>query len=316
MKSIGGYFELECGKSPLYHKDGIYLNNCRNAIRYIIRALGIRRIHAPLYTCHVVAATIAQEGCEIQRYSLDRDMMPAIDFSKNDFIIYNNYFGVLGKNVETLSQIYPNLIVDNAQAFYSRPTCRAAVYSPRKFFGLPDGGILIGKDIPKLEIEKGTSIGQTSHLLKRLEYGAQSGYQDFIANDASLDDYPLQSMSNLTMALMGNIDYETARQRRLENFRFLSERLKSDFPTAMSSDDVPLVYPFLTDNGSSIRDFLIAHNIFCARYWPNVMEETASNSLEYKLAANIISLPTDQRYNINDMMAIYNLITCYDNVDR
>ena len=238
MKAIGGYFELECGKTPLYHGEGVNLNNCRNAIRYIIRALGIRRIHLPFYTCHVVAEAIAQEGCEIHRYSLDRDMMPTINFPKDDFIIYNNYFGVLGKNVETLSKIYPNLIVDNAQAFYSRPECRAAVYSPRKFFGLPDGGILIGRDIPKLELEQGTSIGQTSHLLKRLEFGAQSGYPDFVTNDKRLDDYPIQSMSNLTLALMGNIDYEAAKQRRLENFRYLSQHLNTDFPIAMSSDDV------------------------------------------------------------------------------
>ncbi len=309
MKAIGGYFELECGKSPFYHEDGVFLNICRSAIRYIIRALGIRRIHVPLYTCHVVAAAIAQEGCEIQRYSLDRDMMPAIDFPKDDFIIYNNYFGVLGKNVETLSKIYPNLIVDNAQAFYSKPECRAAVYSPRKFFGLPDGGILRGKDIPKLELEQGTSIDQTSHLLKRLEYDAQYGYQDFVANDASLDDYPLQSMSNLTMALMGNIDYETARRRRLENFRYLSEHLNTDFPIAMSSDDVPLVFPYLTDDGSALRDHLICNNIFCARYWPNILEETSSDSIEHCLTNNIISLPVDQRYSEQDMIIILKIIS-------
>lgn len=316
MKAIGGYFGLECGNIPLYHDDGIYLNNCRNAIRYLIRALGIRRIRLPYYTCHVVTEAIAQERCEILRYRLGRDMMPAIEFPKDDFIIYNNYFGVLGENVKTLSKIYPNLIVDNAQAFYSRPVCRAAVYSPRKFFGLPDGGILTGKDIPKLELEKGTSISQTSHLLKRLEFGAQSGYQDFLTNDASLDEYPLQSMSNLTMALMGNTDYESTRHRRLDNFRYLSEHLKSDFPISMSSDDVPLVYPLFIEDGSNIRDFLIDHNIFCARYWPNVIEETTSNSLEFKLAVNIISLPIDQRYDINDMMAIHNLIKCYNNVGR
>lgn len=309
MKAIGGYFELECGKTPLYHGEGVNLNNCRNAIRYIIRALGIRRIHLPFYTCHVVAEAIAQEGCEIHRYSLDRDMMPTINFPKDDFIIYNNYFGVLGKNVETLSKIYPNLIVDNAQAFYSRPECRAAVYSPRKFFGLPDGGILIGRDIPKLELEQGTSIGQISHLLKRLEFGAQSGYPDFVTNDKRLDDYPLQSMSNLTLALMGNINYEEAKQRRLENFRYLTDHLNTDFPIAMSSDDVPLVFPYLKDGGSVLRDYLISTNIFCAKYWPNVLEETSSDSIEHCLASNVISLPIDQRYSEQDMIIILKIMS-------
>lgn len=34
------------------------------------------------------------------------------------YIVYNNYFGICGKNVEVLLKQYRNLIVDNAQAFY------------------------------------------------------------------------------------------------------------------------------------------------------------------------------------------------------
>mgnify|MGYP000774090340 CR=1 FL=1 len=312
MRPIGGYFELECGRIPLYYTDGIYLNICRNAIRYVIRALGIKRLHLPIYTCHVVADAVAREGCEILRYHLDKKMMPAIDFPTDDFIIYNNYFGVLGKNVEVLSKIYPNLIVDNAQAFYSRPKCRAAVYSPRKFFGLPDGGILRGKDIPVLKLDRGHSIDVTSHLLKRLDYGVQSGYPDFVANDNRLDDYPLQSMSNLTLALMGNINYYVAKQRRLENFRYLSKHLSTEFPIAITSDDVPLVYPYLTDKGSMLRDSLIHNNIFCAKYWPNVLDEASNNSLEYHFANDIVAIPIDQRYGTCEMIEIINIIKNYN----
>lgn len=308
MKSIGGYFELTCGNTPLYYQNGTYLNICRNAIRYIIRALGIRKIHVPFYTCHVVYEAIQAEGCKILKYNLADDMMPSIDFPKNDFIIYNNYFGVLGNNVKILSGLYPNLIVDNAQAFYSKPDCRAVVYSPRKFFGLPDGGILIGKDIPKLELQKGISIDVTSHLLKRLEFGAKIGYEDFIRNDLKLDYYPIQAISNLTLALMGNIDYETAKRKRLENFNFLKKHLKTDFPILMSSDDVPLVYPYFIDNGSEIRDKLISKKIFCARYWPKVLEYCDSNSIEYRLAKNVVSLPIDQRYGLEEMNHIISVI--------
>ena len=48
MKAIGGYLELECGKEPLYYQDGIYLNLCRSALRYLIRTLGIKKIHVPV----------------------------------------------------------------------------------------------------------------------------------------------------------------------------------------------------------------------------------------------------------------------------
>lgn len=308
MKPIGGYFGLECGNTPMYYSDGIYLNNCRNAIRYFIKAFGIRQIHIPFYTCHVVEEAIAQEKCKVLKYHLDKNLMPLGQFPKNDFIIYNNYFGVLGKNIDELTTVYPNLIIDNAQAFYSTPECRAAVYSPRKFFGLPDGGILRGNDIPDLHLEIGQSINVTSHLLKRIEFGAQAGYPDFITNDSELDKYPIQTMSRLTQALMGNINYEGIKSKRLDNFNYLRNHLNSDFPIAMSCDDVPLVYPFMIENGSEIREALINKNIFCARYWPNVMDTCSTNSLEYGFARNIIALPIDQRYGEEDMNRIIDVI--------
>lgn len=311
MKAIGGYFELECGNTPLYHKDGIYLNICRSGFRFLIRSLGIKEIHVPVFTCHVVYEAIRQEGCKIVPYKLDSTLMPSKSFPKNAFIIYNNYFGVLGKNVEYLSSFYPNLIVDNAQAFYSIQPCRAAVYSPRKFFGLPDGGILRGKDIPEIHLEQGHSFDVTSHLLKRHDYGAQSAYKDFCANDEALEKYPVERMSRLTIALMGNIDYNGAKQKRLNNYRYLHDNLESTFPFNMALDDVPLVYPLLIDNGPEVRDSLIQNGVFCARYWPNVLTETTESEMEFKLATNIVSLPIDQRYDKVDMNRIIEIINTY-----
>lgn len=308
MKAIGGYFGLECGKTPPYYPDGIYLNNCRNGIRYLIRALGIRRIYIPYYTCNVVEDAISREKCEIRKYRLDRDLMPIDDIPKDEFIVYNNYFGVSGENVRQLSVIYPNLIADNAQAFYSRPQCRASVYSPRKFFGLPDGGILRGKDIPRLNIPAGHSSHVASHLLKRLDYGAEYGYPDFVRNDALLEDYQIEEMSSLTKALMGNIDYETVKQRRIRNFSLLSSELGNEFPINMSDDDVPMIYPLLIKDGSDLRDRLIANKVFCARYWPNVLNDCDKDSLEFQMAKDLVALPVDQRYGEEEMKMIINII--------
>lgn len=304
MKAIGGYFELECGRAPLYYSDGIYLNICRNALRYLIRALGIKKLHVPLFTCQVVNDAIRQEGCDVLSYRLNANLMPIEDFPTDDFVLYNNYFGVLGNNVSEMAKYYPNLIVDNAQAFYSQPNCRAIIYSPRKFFGLPDGGILRGKDIPRLALEQGYSFEVTSHLLKRHDYGAQSSYSDFCRNDEALSKYPLERMSGLTSALMGNIDYEFVKQRRLENFQYIQEHLNSKFPINMADDDVPLVYPLMLEDGSVIRNRLIQNNIFCARYWPNVLDEAKETDREYNMAMNIVSLPVDQRYGKEDMERI------------
>lgn len=310
MKAIGGYFELECGTTPPYYPDGIYLNLCRSGIRYLIRSLGIKKLHVPLFTCHVVNDSIRQEGCEVIPYHLDDKLLPAAEFHPSDFIIYNNYFGVLGENVRQLATRYPNLIVDNAQAFYSSPDCRAAVYSPRKFFGLPDGGILRGKDLPVLSLpSENQSSSVSSHLLKRMELGAQAAYADFIRNDTQLEQFDLRRMSPLTDAIMGNIDYDNAALKRKENFEYLSRHLSTRFPLAMAADDVPLVYPlWIKEYGAELREHLIRSNVFCARYWPNVLDETAENDLEFSLARNLVAIPIDQRYGTAEMDTIINLI--------
>lgn len=308
MKAIGGYFELECGQTPLYYQDGVYLNICRSAIRYLIRALNVKRMYVPVFTCNVVHNSIRQEGCELIMYKLGADILPQEKLPKDAYIIYNNYFGVFGQKVAEMSEEYPNLIVDNAQAFYSNPQCRAAIYSPRKFFGLPDSGILRGRDIPELTLNEGHSFEVTSHLLKRHDYGAQAAYQDFCVNDEALEQYPLATISPLSRALMGNIDYEGTKQRRLKNFRYLQKNLPTDFPISMVEEDVPLVYPLLREKGAEIRNKLIQNNIFCARYWPNVLNDAKTDDIEYNLTMNVVPIPIDQRYGLEDMDRIISSI--------
>ena len=107
---------------------------------------------------------------------------------------------------------------------------------------------------------------------------------------------------------MGNIEYERIRQTRIENFNYLHEHLNSKFPFAMSEDDVPMVYPYYSENGIDLRAKLIENKIFVARYWPNVLEWCKENDIEYKFAKNILPLPCDQRYGEEDMERIITLI--------
>lgn len=304
MKEIGGYFELECGHNPLYHK-GVYLNSGRNALRYIIRKLGIRKLHIPYYTCPVVNQAIEAEGCQIEQYELDADFMPARDFPQNDFVVYNNYFGVCGKKVSELSARYPNLIVDNAQAFYSRQIGRAAFYSPRKFFGLPDGGIAIFKDeelnAQPQDLDVDSSLGRISHLVKRIELGASAGYADFKTTSNCLVNLPVLAMSRLTTALLGNVDYKLVVAIRRANFNFLHERLHSTFPFAIADDDAPMVYPCVTDD-PTLRSRLIVNKIYVAKYWPGL--SPAANAL----AERIVPLPIDQRYGEDEMRVICKMV--------
>ncbi len=309
MKEFGGYFSLECGHSKIYHKDSVLLNSARNALRYVIRVYDIHEIYVPFYTCPVVWDAINAENCKIIPYDIDDNFLPLVDIPKDAFVLYNNYFGINGKNIEIMAKKYKNLIVDNAQSFYAPKSGIGSIYSPRKFFGLPDGGIVICDKHLQDDFEASLSYDKCEHLLKRIDLGARAGYADFQKNDESLINQPIQKMSKLTTALMGNIDYENSRKQRLENFNFLHNILKdkNQIHINLSDDYVPMVYPYKTDD-KNLRQQLIQNNIFVAKYWPKEENGCMNSDLAENMANTIIPLPIDQRYNTNDMKEILEII--------
>lgn len=310
MKEIGGYLELECGHTPLYHQEATLLNSARNALRYIVQAYHIQKMYVPFYTCPVVWEALRAENVQISFYSVNQDLeIDTLNMPTDAFILVNNYFGIKGKYITELAQKYPNLIVDNAQAFYAPKQGVAAFYSPRKFFGLPDGGLVIcGKTVTE-DFEQSTSYDLCSHLLKRHDLGASGAYADFQKNDDALINQPIQKMSKLTEALMGNIDYDLTRQKRLENFAVLHKALadKNELKLDLSSDDVPMAYPFLT-RADGVREKLIHNKIYVARYWPEIEKVCPNNSFELYLQLHLLPLPIDQRYNAEDMMHIIQIL--------
>ena len=57
-----------------------------------------------------------------------------------------------------------------------------------------------------------------------------------------------------------------------------------------------------------IRKRLIENKIYIPILWPNVLTENNEDSIEYKYANNILPIPCDQRYGIEDMKKIIKLI--------
>lgn len=54
-------------------------------------------------------------------------------------------------------------------------------------------------------------------------------------------------------------------------------------------------------NAGEIRKHLIKQKIYIPLLWPNVLDECASDSWEYKLSSDVLPLPVDQRYDLDDM---------------
>ena len=319
MKEIGGYFSLEIKETfqeNTIHSQGLFLNSGRNALEYILSSLSVvSKLWIPYFTCDVVLEPIKKLGIPYDFYRINEhlELCEDIQLASDEYLLSTNYYGIKDSYMENLARKYgSHLIVDNAQALYAHPIEGIKTfYSPRKFAGIPDGGIAYmeaGKDIQSFDTD--VSYDRLSHLLKRIDLGAGAGYTDFKDNSRKLANQPIMQMSRLTGVLFASIDFEGIRERRLKNFRILHEALKSSNQLAIpaiGSFSCPLVYPYFT-NDCTLKKKLIDNKVFVATYWPNVLEWCKEDTLEYQLADRIIAIPIDQRYGEEEMKYITNLI--------
>lgn len=316
-KEIGGYFELELSrKSSFPHSEGICLNSGRNALEYILINLPcLKRLWIPYFTCNVVLEPLEKLHIPYSFYRVNErlEVGEELNLQEGEYLLVTNYFGIKDSYLRDLAKRYNyQLIVDNAQAYFCDPIAYVpTLYSPRKFVGIPDGGIAIfenGSDANQYQIDK--SFQRCSHLLKRYEVGASGGYADFKVNSHALVGQPIQRMSALTRALLSNIDFKAVKERRLTNFSYLHKALsdKNKLEIASLSDFAcPMVYPYYTDD-ASLRQRLIANKVFVATYWPNVLDWCKPGELENELVNKILALPIDQRYKREEMNFIIKLL--------
>ena len=297
---IGGYFELELRRGQEYHPYAIKLNTGISAFKYILKARGYKKVYLPYYTCASMLNSIRSMELGFEFYHINDRFEPLFDFTgikKDEVFVYTNYFGLLDNVVLKLAGQCQNLIIDNAQSFYSKPIPDIdTFYSARKFFGVPDGAYLYTNCKTVNDLPTDLSWDRFAHLLNRIDNGPDIGYQDFKDNNKKLGDLPILGMSKLTQALLRNIDYAEIRKKRRANFLRLEKDLSKFNKIKLPIDEhmVPMVYPFLT-NHTELRQKLIADRIYVATYWPNVYEWVESKTVEFKFTGNLVPLPVDQR---------------------
>lgn len=312
-QAIGGYFELELPQKAEFHPNAIALNTARNCLEYVLITRRYKKVYIPRYTCAVILEPFAKHGIEYEFYPINNRLEPQVlpDLQQSEAFLYTNYYGLKQNVVHKLVERYGDkIIIDNAQAFYAPPVQGVdTFYSPRKFFGVPDGGYLYTTAPPLADLPRDTSWNRMQQLLQRIDESAEAGYNHFRKNSETLVNAPILRMSKLTQRILRSIDYEQAKAQRLKNYHTLHRALKSHnlLHFELGCDDVPMVYPFQTTD-ETLRQRLINNRIFVATYWPNVLQWSPENSTENQLAKQLIPLPIDQRYYETDMQIIINTI--------
>ncbi|MBW6410296.1 hypothetical protein [Clostridium weizhouense] len=312
MKEIGGYFGLEKLISNEYYKGLISVNSGRNALLYILKAKKINKLYIPDFLCDSVSDMLKIYGYDFEYYTIDSYFKPI--FNKNlrehEYLYIVNYYGQLtNETIVKLKQQFKQIILDNTHAFFQESINDIdTVYSCRKFFGVADGAYVSTDSKIKEDLKIDVSKERMIHILGRYEGTASEYYSYFQKSDEYFKNEKLKYMSNLTHNILGAIDYEEVRKIRTENYIYLKNKLDKYNKLELITLEGAFAYPFYIKNGIKIRKELANKKIYISTLWPNVLNDTSECSIAYNYASNILPLPCDQRYSIEDMEYIINTL--------
>ena len=306
MKEIGGYFQLEEMPGEEYYPDLYRVNLGRTALLWLLKSRRCRKILLPYFLCGSVVHTCQENQIETEFYHLNEKLevlYPKEQLPEGEYLYLVNYYGQLSDSrISEYKKIYGNIIVDHTHAFFQKPLKGIdTLYSCRKFWGVSDGAYL-STDASLTENKTvDYSAERMKHILGRYEHNAGTYYKDMLENAAKYDGMELRQMSKLTQNLLKAVDYDRAKKKREENYRILGELLPSESIFNQTVPEGPFAYPYFHADGMKLRRYLAEKKIFVPTYWKNIIENSETKSLEYTWAANILPLPCDQRYSVEDM---------------
>lgn len=256
------------------------LNLARNSLRYIIKEYKIKKLHIPYYLCNVIRKSVLKENCTPVFYHIDNKFLPLKNFKKSDFILYPDYFGICGENIEILEKEYPNLIIDNSHSFFSEPKGLACFNSARKFLPVLNGSYLW--------------IKKSSLDLKEDKFYTDIPLNEFeiIKTENNFENFEVLKINNKVLKSIEDFDFEKIKQKRLEKFIRFHELYSGEnlLNIDISKVQSPFCYPYLFKDEKSADNFvkkLENKGTLIYRYWDNMPE----NYSEYKFYKMLVPIP-------------------------
>ena len=322
MKEIGSFIELELPQGREYYsgeENIARLNSGRAAIYHACRVLNLSTLWLPYYQCGIVREFLTRKGIMLKYYEIASDFTPLdLTPSEDEAVLLVNYFGIFSEKLRSLCTRYKNVIVDHSQAFFTSPIPGLQnVYSPRKFFGVPDGAYLIGENAHCYvnDYPQSYSSDTASFLMERIEYGCEGkAYTSRQKNEERIDKEDVMRMSSLTRTLLDSLDYASVAHKRRVNYQKACDmfsslnRIAPLLLSETSSQDVPMVYPLVVED-ESLLDKLLRAKHFQGRWWQYLTQERPCDSFSHYLSRYMLPITIDQRYSPSDIEYIHHIIT-------
>ena len=316
-------------------------NLCRTGIELLLYRLDIQNgiVIVPEFTCHSVIEPFLHHGFKVESYAINRDLsineelfISQVQQVRPNIVIVHSYFG-FNTIIKCLRAFLPPstiLIEDITQRFLSSFQLIDADYyvgSIRKWFPIPDGGFYSGKtEIQTLKYEDGFFIDlELKALLSKGQY-MQGEIRDkstfrksfSLAREVLDKGERLFAMSKLSKQIYNSIDISNWKSKRQDNGRFLIDKLKAfDFFDLIFDqidlESVPFLIPVLVrDKRKDFQTFLARNDIYATVIWtcPELIKDQLTPVGQY-IYDHILCFHCDQRYDLDDMQRIIDVISNY-----
>lgn len=211
-----------------------------------------------------------------------------------------------------------HVIEDRAQALDAGPGSGAGwtLYSPRKLFGVADGGLLVARDADRV-LPLPDAVADPANLWQAPDLRAAdtAGRENALWHAANQTKEAAMDVSGAAMtadslALLSETPLASLTVHRLRNWIALDERLGRWSALPSNPEAPPLGY--VLDLEPGVRDHLRARltsaRMFAAVHWPELASPADLFPREHAWTRRLLTLPCDHRYTEAEMTGIADLV--------
>lgn len=333
-KVIGGEFEIDLSniKDSCNFGHSITFSTGRAAFFHILKLLnsnyGYKKILLPDYLCESIIDAVKKCRLQFDFYNVNFDLSINFEslnsiYSNDHIVLFINYFGCIDieNNISIIRKSFSDacIISDNVQAYYAMNKLSKADFSFtsfRKTFPTPDGAFVnsLWKGLDILT-ESNTFLASKA-LGGILKFSARNNdlndhlYLNFFdEGEKNIDSSYFSPMSEFSKLIFSGLDLDKIAAVRRENAIFLLKGLREinvDPIIADIKNYVPLFVPIRIPNRDEVRRRMFLERIYLPVHWPNPKNLKLNRAGE--LSTSELSLIVDQRYSINDMEKVLNML--------
>lgn len=326
--------------------DYVWLSTGRSAIQFVINTIegrnpNIKKVAVlPSFTCDTVFEPFLKSGYEVFYYPVEHDLrttsnaiLETVIKYDASIVLFHRYFGFdtldgqVDRMCEVLRELRKYTIEDCTQCLYSdisRADSDFTVGSIRKWTGTPDGGFAVCQEgcfndkpqRPDKDLEEAKIKASYTKYRYLFEHKGDKGEMlaMYRAAEDILDNQKnIFCISDMSAKVQAGLNVNELKSKRRANFELLSQELKQYVRPVftLNKREIPLFFPILVDDRGALQKHLVANAIYAPVVWPKDEQQPRQCDGAEDLYEHLLCIPIDQRYGIEDMERIIDVINMF-----